>query len=179
MHLFSQAQFGPQSIILRPFIIYNPRAYASSKFCSRSCQLTPLSAKVLPAETTKMASTKDSITLNEAQTNFLALLMRNIKSKPDIDVRPRCLTRSPLLGTYSTDITSFSSSKVRRRCRGARNHPEVHQGALPPALDQDGLEGRPFHPEEADRCHQTHSGEGRQRQEGWKGQGGGHDSRCC
>lgn len=34
-----------------------------------------------------MASTKDSTTLNEAQTNFLALLMRNIKSKPDIDVR--------------------------------------------------------------------------------------------
>ncbi|KKY32252.1 hypothetical protein UCDDA912_g07793 [Diaporthe ampelina] len=32
-----------------------------------------------------MASTKDSTTLNEAQTNFLALLMRNIKSKPDID----------------------------------------------------------------------------------------------
>lgn len=35
-----------------------------------------------------MASTKESTTLNEAQTNFLALLMRNIKSKPDIDVSP-------------------------------------------------------------------------------------------
>ncbi|KAH8762034.1 hypothetical protein F5883DRAFT_646825 [Diaporthe sp. PMI_573] len=32
-----------------------------------------------------MASTKESTTLNEAQTNFLALLMRNINSKPDID----------------------------------------------------------------------------------------------
>lgn len=33
-----------------------------------------------------MASTKESTTLTEAQTSFLALLMRNIQSKPDIDV---------------------------------------------------------------------------------------------
>ncbi|KAG8168258.1 hypothetical protein KVR01_003947 [Diaporthe batatas] len=32
-----------------------------------------------------MASTKESTTLNEAQTKFLAILMRNVKGKPDID----------------------------------------------------------------------------------------------
>ncbi|POS76750.1 hypothetical protein DHEL01_v204863 [Diaporthe helianthi] len=32
-----------------------------------------------------MASTKESVTLSEAQTKFFAILMRNIKGKPDID----------------------------------------------------------------------------------------------
>ncbi|KAJ0123504.1 hypothetical protein J7T55_011969 [Diaporthe amygdali] len=32
-----------------------------------------------------MATSKESVTLNEAQTSFLALLMRNIQTKPDID----------------------------------------------------------------------------------------------
>ncbi|KAL1859754.1 hypothetical protein Daus18300_009476 [Diaporthe australafricana] len=32
-----------------------------------------------------MASSKDTTTLNEAQTSFLTLLMKNIKTKPDID----------------------------------------------------------------------------------------------
>lgn len=59
-----------------------------------------------------MASTKESATLNETQTKFLAILMRNVKGKPDIDVSSFFQEDFlPLCKVRSTDITLLTCPK--------------------------------------------------------------------